>query len=587
MSGIRRITSSFRIRLALGYALTILVVAAVWAWSLYGPLTTATFEQQRSHLVAIAHVTGVALDTTEQDPSTVTRRLASRSAFRITVVDQNGTVLADTDEDPARMENHADRPEIAAALRGDTGFDTRRSVTLDVDQMYVAVPATSNGKPLVVRVSEPLARVQDIAETGRNTGLLLLLAALGAALAVGLRLSASAAEPVLRLRDAAESMAAGDLRTPIPDADGDVGELSEALKALRDGMRDTIGQLESGQATLRSVLDGLQDAVYVFSGDRVELANRSAGILFGGPADERNAVALDATGLPASVAGAVRERLGCRGLCSIELGPDPESRYHRVTAMPLEPTTAGAARTLVVISDVTGVRSLDAVRRDFVANASHELKTPASAIRLLADAARVAADDGDTSALLSFVDSMRGEAERLSHLVSDLLDLSRLETPTDLAGITDVRTSVENAVAGHRAAAAAARLDLETDTESVAGVDVYAAADPTDVAIILDNLLANAIAYTEKGRVSVHLGADDSKVFIGVSDTGIGIAPEHLPRVFERFYRVDAARTRDTGGTGLGLSLVRNAVERWGGTIDVSSTVDKGTTVTVSLPRAR
>jgi signal transduction histidine kinase len=186
---------------------------------------------------------------------------------------------------------------------------------------------------------------------------------------------------------------------------------------------------------------------------------------------------------------------------------------------------------------------------------------------------------------LVFVGQMKDEAERLRRLVLDLLDLSRLDSVPTPGTITDVRAAATNALAAHRAAASDAGLTLALDLSAVAESDVYAAAEPTDVAVALDNLLANAIAYTAHGGVTVRLAADEHDVTVSVTDTGIGIPAEHLPRVFERFYRVDAARTRVSGGTGLGLSLVRNAAERAGGTVSIDSSVGQGTTVTLRLPR--
>jgi two-component system phosphate regulon sensor histidine kinase PhoR len=504
----------------------------------------------------------------------------------VTLVATDGTVLADSAQDPSTMQNHLDRPEIAAALKGAIGFDTRVSATLGTPQMYVAVPATLGGRRVALRVSEPLAQVSAIADRGRTTGLLLLAAAVLASLFVGLRLAATAARPVLRLRDAAEAMAAGDLTVPIPPAHGELADLAQALTTLRDRMRATIGELEGGQATLRAVLDGLQDAVFVLENDNVTIANRAAGELFKSPFGGWKGVTLSDAGLPASLAAAVRSRLSCEEPCSGEVGPDPEARYYRVTAVPLNPTEAGP-RTLIVIAEVTEVRRLDAVRRDFVANASHELKTPAASIQLLADAADSAAEDGDTAQALEFVGQMKAEAGRLRHLVVDLLALSRLETTPEAGSITDMRFAVGNALAGHRAAASAAGLALTADESAVTGQDVYVAADPTDVAVALDNLLANAISYSDAGSVAVRLDADADTVTVEVTDTGAGIAPEHLDRIFERFYRVDGARTRASGGTGLGLSLVRNAVERSGGTVAIESRVGEGTTITIRLPRAR
>ncbi len=583
-----RLTSlmtSFRVRLVLGYALVLALIAGVWAWSLYGPLTQASIEQQRSHLQTIAEVASLTLAESTATPQASIAPIVARTQLRVTLVASDGVVLADSAQDPATMENHATRPEIAAALHGNVGTDTRVSATLGVPQMYVAVPATLGGRPVALRVSEPLAQVSAIADRGRTTGLLLLAGALIVALALGLRLAATAARPVLALRDAAESMAGGDLRTPVPAQAGELADLSSALTTLRDRMRTTIGELEGGQATLRAVLDGLQDAVFVFEGERVTIANRAAGELFRSPAGGWRGCALGDAGLPASLAAAVRSRLSCEQPCGGEVGPDPEARYFRVTAVPLNGTESGP-RTLIVVAEITDVRRLDAVRRDFVANASHELKTPASAIQLLAESADAAAEDGDTEQSLLFVRQIKGEADRLRRLVIDLLALSRLETVPEPGSVTDVRSAIGNAVAGHRASAAAARLTLAIDEAAVEGQDVYVAADPTDVAVALDNVLANAIAYTESGSVTVRLTADPNGVAIAVSDTGPGIAAQHLDRIFERFYRVDGARTRTSGGTGLGLSLVRNAVERSGGTVQIASTVGSGTTVTIRLPRA-
>lgn len=583
---LRALTGSFRARLILGYAVVVLVIAGVWAWSLYGPLTGAALDQQRSHLTTIAHVSALALSDTTATPSVEARRLVADTNLRLTVVAADGTVLADSAQDPATMENHAARPEIAAALRGVTGSDTRLSATLGFEQMYVAVPSTLHGARVALRVSEPLAAIHSIADQGRSTGLLLLLGALVVAIYAGLRLSASAAQPVLRLRDAAEAMAGGDLRTPVPASPGELGELAASLLSVRDTMRSTIAELQAGQATLRAAIDGLQDSVFVFEGERVTLANRAAGVAFKAPLAGWRGASLAELTLPASLEAAVRAQMSRGAAGSVEVGPDPEGRYRRVTAVRLDPG-GSVPHVLVVVSDTTEVRHLDAVRRDFVANASHELKTPASAIQLLAEAAGHAAADGDTPQALRFVAQIDGEATRLRRLVTDLLDLSRLERPPSAGDITDVRASIGNALAAHRSAASAACLRVSVDAEDVAGTDVYTTAEPTDVAIALDNLLANAIAYTESGSVTVRLTADDSTVTIAVSDTGVGIPSEHLTRIFERFYRVDAARTRASGGTGLGLALVRNAAERSGGSVEISSQVGSGTTVTVHLPRAR
>jgi len=583
---LRILASSYRVRLALGYALVVVVLAGAWAWSLYGPVTQVVVEQQRSHLETIAQASALAFSQSRAVPAQEVRQLVARTNLRVTVVAPDGTVVADSAQDPAKMENHSRRPEIAAALAGRVGFDTRTSATLGVPQMYVAVPMVLDGGSAALRVSEPLTRIEELASRARQTGLLLLLGAIAAALVVGYRLSASAAQPVVRLKESAETMARGDLRSPVPDVGGELGDLALALTTLRDTMRATIGELESGQATLRTVLDGLQAAVFLFDGEIVALANSAASTMFRAPVAGWRGARLSESGLPASLASEIGDSLPSRSPRMAEIGPDPEQRYLRVTTVPLDPVDVGP-RTLVVVEDVTGARRLDQVRRDFVANASHELKTPASAIQLLAESADAAAADGDTEQALVFTSQIKEEAVRLRRLVVELLDLSRLETAPEPGTIADVRAAVGNALAAHAPVARATGLTLAFDDAAVAGHDVYAAADPTDVAVILDNLLANALAYTDDGGATVVLGAADDAVTLTVRDTGVGIPAEHLSRVFERFYRVDAARTRASGGTGLGLALVRNAAERAGGAVGIASEPGVGTSVTVTLPRAR
>lgn len=578
--------SSYRFRLALGSVTIVAVLAAGWAWSLYAPLTATVAEQQRIHLRAIALTAASVVEESDSPMADVTSKIAEDTGLRTTVVASNGAVLADSQEAASGMANHAGRPEIRAALAGRTGYDTRLSATQGTEQLYVAVPATHLGAHVALRVSEPLANVEAAAAGARRTGLLLLAISLAIAVAVVFRVSGATAAPILRLKQAAERMAEGDLTVPVPRVDGELAGLGDALAELGDRVRTTIGALEGEQAALRTALDGLEDAVFLLEGETILFANTAAGRLFKTPAVGWRGSLLAASGLPASLCAATAEMLASPKRSVRDLGPDPRGRYQRVTVVPLNDTDRGH-RSLLVVEDSTDRERLDAMRRDFITNVSHELKTPTASIQLLADAASAAADSGDEVQALAFASQMSGEAERLRRMVLDLLDLSRLEAERALGAMTDMREAVGLTLSAHRAAANAAGLELLYDDSGAAAVDVFAAADPTDMAIALDNVLANAIAYTESGSVTVALETDRRSVAVRVTDTGIGIAPEHLTRVFERFYRVDPARSRDTGGTGLGLSLVRHAVERSGGHVTMESRPGSGTTVTIRVPRVR
>ena len=576
---------SFRARLIVALLLVASIVAAAWMLSLYGPLTDAVTEQQEENLRAVALAGSIALRESSLPVPETLDALVQDTDLRMTAVASDGTVIADTESDPAGMENHGDRPEIAAALDGRTGTDRRLSETQDLERVYVAVPATVDGAPVALRVSQPLSAIHELTARARRTGLGLFVLAAVAVGILTLRLAERAAGPVERLSAAARQMATGNLSVGVPEERGELAVLSHSLAERREQMQRRLEELRDEQRTLRSVLDGLTDAVFLLHDDVIVFANSAAGRLFRTPANGWRETPLAETTLPASVRETINAGLAADEPSSQEWGPDPSGRTLRMSVLPLNHSHQ-PRRTIVVVGDTTERTRLERVRRDFVANASHELKTPTAAIHLLAESAAHAARDGDADIALSFVRQIEQESARLARLVADLLDLSRLETTPPPDSITDVREAVSNAIAAHGRSAKESGLDLTADLESVAGIDVFAQADPTDLAIALDNLLDNAIAYTEQGSVTLAVEASPETVRITVSDTGLGIPEQDLPRIFERFYRVDRARSRQSGGTGLGLALVRHVVERSHGTVDVSSEVGVGTTFTVSLPRA-
>jgi two-component system phosphate regulon sensor histidine kinase PhoR len=581
---LRTVAGSFRARLIVGYVLIAAVFALAWGWSLYTPLTQAALQQQTRTLTAVAHAGALVSAESSAPPRALASQIVSGTDLRLTIVATDGHVLADSTTDPSTMENHGTRPEIIAALAGHIGTDLRVSKTLGLEELYVAVPAVVDGRRVALRVAQPFTQIEAVAVRSRRIGLALLVAALITAVAIAAWASAAASRPVAELSEAARRMAAGNLDIEVPEVPSDLEVLAEALVTLREQMRSRIDALVAEQRTLRTTLDGLHDAVFLLEDETVRYANNAASTLFRTPTHGWRRVELENSGLPESVLGAIRAALAGAEPQAIELDPDPRGRVMRLLVVPLE--ELGTKRAIAVVSDITQRARLDRVRRDFVANASHELKTPVAGIQLLAESAETAASDGDVEMALIFTRQIEAEAARLKRLVMDLLDLSRLDAVPEAGTITDVRLAIDNVIVGHRTAAARKSLKLESDLSAVRGIDVYAAADPTDVAIALDNLVDNALAYTEEGSVRVRVKANDAFVTIRVADTGPGIDHDHLPRIFERFYRVDRARSRDSGGTGLGLALVKHVVERSGGTVSVESNVGVGTTFTIRLPRA-
>jgi len=227
------------------------------------------------------------------------------------------------------------------------------------------------------------------------------------------------------------------------------------------------------------------------------------------------------------------------------------------------------------------------IRTDFVAAASHELKTPVAGIALLADSLTLAIREGDIQAALEMCETLKQTAQGLNVLVSDLLALSRIEDPSGQHTITDVRYAIENSLISHSITARERGIGLYANLEGIGVDDVFVAIAPTQFTIILDNLINNALAYTERGSVTIELRCGITAVTIDVIDTGIGIESDQLERIFERFYSIDEERSAQSGGTGLGLALVKQAVERAGGTVTVNSRIGHGSTFSVTLPRAR
>jgi signal transduction histidine kinase len=337
-------------------------------------------------------------------------------------------------------------------------------------------------------------------------------------------------------------------------------------------LRRRIDELDDERRAMQTVLSSMHEGVV--------LVGSVGGIRLMNEAAERLLRTRPATlsGLPpAAFQEAIRGAATGRG-SEVEVETGVPSRWLRGTAIPVDEE----GTVLLVVRDVTEARRLEAVRRDFVANASHELKTPTASIQAAAETIRHAAGE-DPSAITRFATQLEREAIRLSRIVSDLLDLSRLETGSDLGE----EVSLDQLLKEERE-----RFD-ETAAETNVALSVSAEPAPAvrgsarDLTLLLRNLVDNAIRYTRPGgRVDVSLSADDGTVVLTVADSGVGIPTRDLPRIFERFYRVDRARSRETGGTGLGLSIVKHVVENHHGTVDVTSELGLGTTFVIRLPAA-
>ncbi len=351
------------------------------------------------------------------------------------------------------------------------------------------------------------------------------------------------------------------------------GAGADAAERQAVELRERLRTAEDERASMELVLSSMREGVLLMQPDgRVAFANRAIQDLVG--STPATAEALFPTGLREAIRTAVADR--APRAAEVETGAP--SRWLRGDAIPVD----GDGAVLLVVRDVTDARRLDAIRRDFVATASHALKTPAASILPAAETSGPAAHD-DPSVVPRFAAQLEREASRLSRIVSDLLDLSRLETGSTLDELVALDGLVRDEAERFRAPAAEGGVELHVQVAAVQRVRGSA----RELALMVRNLVDNAIRYTRPGgRIDVRLVVADDEVVLTVADTGIGIPTRDLDRIFERFYRVDRARSRETGGTGLGLSIVRHVVENHGGTVGVTSELGAGSTFEVRLPAA-
>ncbi len=512
--------------------------------------------------------------------------LRKRAKARVTIIALDGVVLGDSSlgsEEVLRVENHLERPEVREALAQGKGSSVRYSNTIGQRMMYVAVPFHRQGQIAgVVRMALPLSQADQAVAKLR---MLLLGASLLALVLAGL-VSTLATRRISRtlrqLAESAERMVEGDLkeRTRTPGHD-EIATLGKNLDRLAEHLSSALRQLKTERDLLGGILAGMQEGVLVVDQDaRVIHANPALrGMLLlgseclGKPLLEviRNAELLEI----------LRQGQQTDSVTSGEIelaGIKPRRLMAHVSPLQDEP-----GNLLVVLVDVTQLRQLESIRKDFVANASHELRTPVASMRSAAETLRGAM--ADPEAALSFLEIIERNAGRLHQLVEDLLDLSRIESrefrlrlePLDMGAFGELMTKSYSRLA--------------QDKDIRLGVDIqvrgaFALADRRAMEQVMGNLLDNAIKYCPRGAsVQVRTEIQGDKIRMTVSDTGPGIPPQHLPRLFERFYRVDAGRSRELGGTGLGLAIVKHLVEAMGGTVSVESEAGLGAVFSFTLPR--
>ncbi len=609
------IRRSRRFRFApLAPAAAALAVAALLLWRLLSGL----FQEASAHnLLQTARL--IAPDVAgraETSPGALqawVEQAATGSGLRLTVIAEDGRVIAESTRrlgDLGTLENHADRPEVAAAFARGEGWAPRRSATTGDPYVYAArsLPG-ADGSLIVLRLGEPLTALRALSGHLAAAMALALAAALAVVGGLGWWNDRRLFRPLSALADGAGELANGRYhhRVSVPD-DEELAVLGLALNRLGAAVERQVAAIEQERDHLRSILASMSEGVLVVGADRrAQLTNPAFQRLFGLSGDVAGRAVLEVLRRPeverlveATFRTADRGTTGAAALGSgsgLEIEIDGEGGDRRTIELSSdalfdEERLAGA---VLVARDTTAVKRLDEMRRDFVANVSHELKTPLSAIRGFAETLRDGAlAEPETAA--RFTGRILEHCRRLQALLDDLLTLGRLESVGERAGRVpvDLVAIARRALEGVTPAAEERRVVLDFEPPPLEEGPLIVVGDADGLERMLLNLLANAIKYNRPlGTVDLRLrrdpaqsgvGAGGATAVIEVEDSGIGIPAEALPRLFERFYRVDKGRSRDEGGTGLGLSIVKHVAQTHGGQVEVQSRIGQGSIFRVRLP---
>ena len=566
----------------------LLIVVALGSAAFFVSRYTGDSELKHAEDMMAAQARVLAPSLAASDPQSLaawTIRAGMESGARVTVIGRDGLVLADSQHDPATMDNHAARPEVREASGGKTGASVRHSDTLDVDLCYLAVPAELPGKPVILRLAVPLRQI-DVAKAAVRW--LILRASLVAAvfaLVVAFFVSRVFSRRIRRIQAFAQHLVneeySGSLAS---EADDELGSVARSLRDMAQQFRRMLGTLADESARRKALLAGMVEGVLAVDHElRVTFCNSSfaRAVKAREPLPEqvpvvevaRDPELLDLLRRVIATGEPLRRRLTLAAA---------EGRIFDVQGSPVGAHPAAGA--VAVMHDVTELEHLERVRKDFVANISHELRTPLAAIRGYAETLLDGASE-DPANSRKFLEIICRNTVRLGDMASDLLALSELEAerespPAEKVSVREVAAAALRTVEGE---AVARNIDVFASRIE----DVYIMGQRFRLEHVLLNLLTNAIRFNRPdGEVRLDATLASDKVRITVSDTGIGIPFQDLPRIFERFYCVDKARSRETGGTGLGLSIVKHMTERMAGTVSVESRFGKGSVFTLLLPAA-
>ena len=579
----------------------LITLAALLAVTWYGTSSIRSFQssetaaslEARAHLVAspvrsyLGHDDMAGLEA-------FCREAGKKSMTRLTVIAPDGKVLADSDEEPARMENHKDRPEIVAALAGKIVPSLRFSQTLQQNLMYVAIPLEDEGKRIgVLRAAIPVTAMDQALSTIYQKIIWGCIVAALIAAFVAWFIARRISKPLERMKSGAERFAWGDFAGRVRE------EGAEELASLARTLNEMAAQLDGRiqiivrqhsqlQAVFASMVEGV---ITVDTEERILDVNQSGAQLLNIDPEKIKGKSILLAVRNTRLQNFVKNALACaspmEGEFSSRMGTDGQEKYFYAHGARLQDSQGRITGALIVINDVTNLRRLESIRRDFVANVSHELKTPITSIEGFAETLLDGALDEPEDAR-RFVEIISKQASRLHAIVEDLLALSRVEQEAKREEIVLQELPIAEILQSAIQICSPRAEEEDMAISLVCASTITAGINPALLEQAVINLLDNAVKYSGKGSaIKVEVEKQQNEVLIRVCDNGVGIASQDIPRIFERFYRVDKARSAKLGGTGLGLSIVKHIVSAHHGRVTVESSPGKGSVFTIHLPLRR
>jgi len=507
---------------------------------------------------------------------------------RVTVILPSGIVVGDSLKNPSLMDYHGDRPEIKDALKGNAGLSIRKSPTLGIEMLYVAVPIKIDGRIYgVTRVSLPMNIINEILKSFYLRLIFCGLLVVFAASVVAWFATRRIVQPIEEMKKYAEEFAKGNFKGKIMIHEIDeLASLAESLNKMAFQLDGWIRTISNQKSELEAILSSMVEPVVVVDNEeRVIALNQAAQKLFETPSANYEGRSIQEIIRNIELQHYIQRVLSGgnieEGEIVVNVG---EERFLQIHGTGLVDSTNRRIGAVFVLNDVTKLKKLEKIRRDFVANVSHEIKTPITSIKASVETLKdLVASDSENAK--KFIDIIARHTDRLIAIIEDILMLARIEESEELGEIhleeENLKQLLEKAVSLCKTLADERRIEVEIDCPD----DIKVKINGLLVEQAVVNLLDNAIKYSEQGKGVILKGrSEENEIIIEVKDNGCGIPEEHLPRLFERFYRVDKARSRKGGGTGLGLAIVKHIVTLHKGRVTVESTPKKGSTFRIHLP---